>query len=285
MYYTYNRQHFHKDDEITIVPINDQIDIPLHNHDFHELVVVLAGHGYHITQEEQYEVNSGDVFIIPPNQLHRYSDTNNLKLVNVMFWSNRIPLPCADFSELSGFHALFSLEPKLRAKQGFEARLKLTTDQLQLIEGIINSMRGELKERKLGYRSKVMIYFLNLVCELSRFYSSIESKSTRSMMRISRLLSYLEANYQKKITMNDMTNLAKTSTSSLNRFFLDILGVSPGKHLLLLRLKKAKELILNSNHSITEVAFFTGFNDSNYFSRQFKKVYRMSPKDYRSKSF
>jgi AraC-like DNA-binding protein len=281
--FKYRRNHFYKDDEITVVPINQQTDIPMHNHDCHELVIVLSGEGNHITEEETYRIFSGDVFIIPPGKLHCYSETENLNLVNIMFWSNRIPMPYADMLELPGYHALFALEPKLRYKQSFKTRLTLKPDELQIISALIKNIESELKEKQKGYRSMTIMHFFHLICEISRFYSSNQSKATQSLMRIGQLLSHLESHYHQQITIDDMAKISHLSLSSLNRIFLKTQGVSPVKYLLLLRLKKARVMLDNTLKQVTEIAYNSGFNDSNYFTRQFKKIYHCSPREYRNK--
>jgi transcriptional regulator GlxA family with amidase domain len=47
-----------------------------------------------------------------------------------------------------------------------------------------------------------------------------------------------------------------------------------------IRIKKASELLKNSNLSVTEIAFFVGYGSVSQFERIFKKVYALSPKDY-----
>jgi len=53
-------------------------------------------------------------------------------------------------------------------------------------------------------------------------------------------------------------------------------------HIKQIRLKKAADIILNTTHPISEVAFMVGFNDRKHFSREFKKVYNVSPSAYKN---
>ena len=48
-----------------------------------------------------------------------------------------------------------------------------------------------------------------------------------------------------------------------------------------IRLKKAADIILNTTYPISEVAFLVGFNDRKHFSKEFKKVYNLSPTMYK----
>ena len=70
--------------------------------------------------------------------------------------------------------------------------------------------------------------------------------------------------------------------STLLPVFKKVTGYSPIDHLLHVRLAKAAEMLLKSQSTVSEIAQDCGFADSNYFSRQFKKVYSLSPREYRN---
>ncbi len=48
------------------------------------------------------------------------------------------------------------------------------------------------------------------------------------------------------------------------------------------RLKKARELLETSSLSISDISLMVGYNDPNYFARSFKKVYELTPREYRN---
>ena len=74
------------------------------------------------------------------------------------------------------------------------------------------------------------------------------------------------------------------SSSQLHRKVSAVTGKSPKQLLRLYRLNKAKELLQNSNLSISEIAYQTGFNDPSYFTRTFTKVFQKKPSIYRENS-
>ena len=71
------------------------------------------------------------------------------------------------------------------------------------------------------------------------------------------------------------------SASSLLRNFKDATGFSPIDYLLRIRIARAVELLRSDEMTITSAAFNVGFSDSNYFARQFKRIMKTSPSDYR----
>ena len=80
-----------------------------------------------------------------------------------------------------------------------------------------------------------------------------------------------------------MAKLAGMSIRTLTRQFRNATGYPPKEYLLRLRLKKSVMLLLNPEMPISEIAERTGFSDSNYFCRQFRKHYGLSPQKYRKK--
>jgi AraC-like DNA-binding protein len=71
------------------------------------------------------------------------------------------------------------------------------------------------------------------------------------------------------------------STSSFFRYFKRETGRSPIEFILHEKIRYAKKLLSNPHIQINEVSFATGFEDSNYFIRLFKKHEGVTPKQYR----
>ena len=70
------------------------------------------------------------------------------------------------------------------------------------------------------------------------------------------------------------------SQRSFMRAFQAAMGSSPVAHLIRLRLNRAATLLRHNDESITDIAFRVGFSDSNYFTRQFRNVMGVSPREY-----
>ena len=103
------------------------------------------------------------------------------------------------------------------------------------------------------------------------------------MTGLAEVLSYINRNYRKKITLKKLASFAKMSESSLNRMFHLAVKESPINYCNQLRIHKAIILLLNTELNISEIATATGFEDSNYFSRLFRKIIGETPKKYRLK--
>jgi AraC-like DNA-binding protein len=195
-----------------------------------------------------------------------------------MFQPERLGLPSWDVTQLPGYHALFALEPKLRRRHRFQSRLRLSMNELERVEELIRRLEGELEARRPGYRYAAAGLFTQLIVHLSRCYSEMKQPEPRALLRIAETLSYMERHYAEKISMKDLVRIAHMSESSLLRTFRRALGVTPIAYLIHVRIRRAIDIMRNEGANVTEAAFRVGFSDSNYFSRQFRKVMGTSPR-------
>ncbi|BDD12228.1 hybrid sensor histidine kinase/response regulator (plasmid) [Fulvitalea axinellae] len=76
---------------------------------------------------------------------------------------------------------------------------------------------------------------------------------------------------------------AGLSRSQLHRKLKGMTGNSPSEYVRIIKLKKAAELLSEGEMNIDEVAFVTGFPSHSYFSKCFKNLYKVSPKEFRNK--
>ncbi len=256
----------------------------LHTHEFSELVLILGGSGIHVTERERYPVVAGDVFLIEGSQAHGYRDTEDLRLVNLFFDKKSLKLPLYDIPEMPGFHALFTLAPKRRGQSIGKSLLHLSVEDLGRVEAWVDSMEYELRTRAPGYRFMAATLFMRILGHLCRCCSKEEAHSSQSILRLGEVISCIEKNHAERTSLKDLCKVAHMSESTLLRHFHQALGLSPIDYLIRLRIRKASELLRQTSLSITQVAFQVGFSDSNYFSRQFRKVAGHSPREFRKQS-
>ncbi len=267
---------------IKIVKMAEQTNTDLHGHDFKELVIITNGRGVHFCREKSNPVQSGDCFLV--EGAHGYRDCSSLSLVNVLFKPARLPLPWQEAHKLPGYHAFFGLEPEFRKKHNFSSRLRLSPNALAVVNNLISSLEKELLERKAGFEFLAYSHFMELVGFLSREFDRGKSLSSPEIIGLSRIISHLEQNYMEPIKVGELTKLGSMSESSLLRAFRLSTGHSPIDYLIRLRIRHACNLLREKQLSITEIAFQTGFNDSNYFSRQFSRIMKESPRNFRLKT-
>jgi AraC-like DNA-binding protein len=250
----------------------------LHRHDFSELVVILGGRGVHFSSNEEYELKTGDAFVV--TTAHGYRDTENLSLVNILFDPRRLALPLEEARKIPGYHAFFALEPRYRRQHGFRSCLHLDLDLLSRISGVVSELEDEIRHQGPGFEFMATALLMELICRLSRAYGSMRGQASRPLIRLGAVFSYLERHYAEPIRAGDLERIARRSSSSLLRAFTRITGLPPMRYLTRLRVTRACDLLRAGELTVTEAAFRVGFNDSNYFSRQFRQVMGCTPREY-----
>ena len=252
-----------------------------HYHDFAELVIIAKGYGTHWIDGVDYPVAAGDVFVLQGETHHYFKERHGLELYNVMYDNNRLRPFLRNLQGEAGYNAMFLLEPNYRRRHRFKSRLHINRNSLAHVEAVVKRMLDEQENRKPGYDSLLASMLLELVIFFSREYAQIEIPQAQALYRIGKIIEKLETSCKENWTVSELAKLAGMSKSSLMTAFRDATGHSPVDYLIRVRLQKAAELLTQTDLPISMIAPECGFNDSNYLTRQFRKVYRISPKQYR----
>lgn len=258
-----------------------QPEYPLHAHEFSELVIVYSGEGTHFTRDGAWRIRSGDVFFIQGNTAHGYREVDGLKLINIIFDLKNLESPISDLPLFPAFHVLFTLEPELRGGEDYAGHFNLNPVQLEQVMAAAESMEAEIAGNAPGRSLMITALFMQLVALLIRWYEQAPPKRSPRLAGISRALSYLNRNFQRKISVGQLAEVANMSESSLTRAFRKAVGMPPVMYCCRLRIHKALNMLINTEMSVSEIADATGFEDSNYFSRMFRQFTGSSPRDYR----
>ena len=179
-----------------------------------------------------------------------------------------------------GFQSLFVLQATLNESMDLTNVLHLLYDELYYISNICDHLLEEVSCSENGYEVMVHSYFMILITYLSRIYEKNDSQNSQKQ-KFQKVISYLEDHYTEPLIVEDLAALACLSERQFRRLFTEKYGLSPKKYCLNLRMKESCYLLKSTNLSISEISVKTGFEDANYFSRQFKKHTGLTPKEYR----
>ncbi|MEO5714775.1 MAG: helix-turn-helix domain-containing protein [Luteolibacter sp.] len=252
-----------------------------HAHEFAELVIVTGGKCLHVIGSDSWEMTAGDVFVIAGQREHEYRDLVDLRLVNILYQPNQLKMGLLDLPSVAGYHALFTLEPAWRNKQPAKGRLHLNGKELAQVTELVDRLEGELKAREPGFGFMATACFMQIIGMLSRCYGKSPSPDGRALLRIGEAMSHLERNIHREVNLEELASIAHMSRRSFLRVFQSATGTSPLAWVIEQRINRACNLLRHTDKRVTEIAFDVGFNDSNYFTRQFTKATGYSPRNYR----
>lgn len=100
--------------------------------------------------------------------------------------------------------------------------------------------------------------------------------------QLKHVVKYIYENLSNKITIANLASESCMSESAFFQCFKDNFGISPLEFILKSRIEQAKRLLSDPGISITEVCYASGFNSLNYFSKVFKRLEGITPKQYKN---
>ncbi len=143
-------------------------------------------------------------------------------------------------------------------------------------------------EKNLGYINKVMqIDNQEDLCAwisaaLNEFIELVySSQDAKKITQIGPAINYIDANYDKPISLTDIAKASFLSVSRLAHIFKEQMGITLIDYLTSVRIERAKQLLLATEQSCTEICFQVGYNNQSYFTRTFKELVGMTPLQFR----
>ena len=119
-----------------------------------------------------------------------------------------------------------------------------------------------------------------LLLEHITYEPQVSRENSLEYDRIKKILSYIEDNYQNKITLNDIAGHIHLCESECTRLFKRHMNTTLFTFLQEYRIERSLEF-LQSGEPVSTVALNTGFSDPNYYSKVFAKIKGCSPREYR----
>lgn len=264
----------------------EQKSMPLHRHEFAELTIITGGSAAHLTARGRYPIAAGDVFFIPPEEPHGFAEAKALSLSNVLFLPKRLPAPAAELRRMPGYQALFELEPRYRDAQGSAGHLRLPPGELDAVMMLVRELDAEARRYAAGGAVLAEALFAQLLVRLARGYGAHVSPAGRRLLAVQRTIRRIESagGGGADVKLDALAKVAGMSLSTFKRAFKSVTGLSPIDYGLQARLARACHLLRDEERTVTEAALAAGFNDSNYFARQFRRRMGCTPSEWRKRS-
>ena len=147
-----------------------------------------------------------------------------------------------------------------------------------------NAYLHSFKESQRIWRKKDAGYAAKIKSELYHILYQLQSEYDLPYARTSVIepaVAYIHAHYDKEtISVSHLAALCGISQVYLRNLFLKRFAMTPVKYVNHLRLTRAAELLSSQMYGVRDVCFLSGFQDESYFSREFKKHFGSSPKEY-----
>jgi AraC family transcriptional regulator len=149
-----------------------------------------------------------------------------------------------------------------------------------LQDRIWTAMRSGSAQNQAWIDSAVMLIARSLA--LPRVWSGTPQRTARlSLRQVSQLDRFLDANLSEPVGIAEMAAAAGLSPFHFARIFRQTYGATPHRHLMMLRLQRARELLLSNALSVAAVAYATGFSSQSHLTTRFRETYGITPVAFR----
>lgn len=250
----------------------------IHWHEHIQFFYFIEGEAMLSCSSNKIHVKADDIVIINREELHYCENLCN----KLTYYIIRV-----DFSFLFS-NQVDSCQTKFMAP--LSQNLILFENLVRNDDDIVKCINKVIKEyftKDIGFELAVKAYIYELIVQLIRKY--VKRIFTReefdlkvvNLRRFNTILKYIGDNFAGKISIDELAAMANVSKYHFCRLFKQITGKSAVDYINKLKIDKAIKLLCESNLNITEIALSCGFNDSNYFSRIFKKYKGISPVQFR----
>lgn len=225
-----------------------------------QLLYITDGEGYFETRENKYSIKSGTLIVLHPGMWHRYKPNINTGWTEYYIGFN------GEFLETLLDNRFFNPENPVY-QIGFDDSI------LQLYKDVIKIVEAE----KQGFQSVAAGIVIQILARLRQhtLKAGLKNKPLEKIINKARII--MRENLDGNLNMEDVALKLNTGYSLFRKEFKKYTGMSPGQYHLQLRIREAQNLISNSDKTIKEIAYLTGFESPYYFSRIYKKVTGEAP--------
>lgn len=273
------RQFCADDSEKLVMMPYCQEDLKSHSHHFFELTYITAGTVRHTLEGEVQKLGPGDYFIVDYGSSHSYDKSSGLMLINCLFLPEIVDetlLNCRSFDTL----LQGCLIKYYRMSLGQESVNRIFHDEDERILGLMKGMQEEYEKKKVGYSQILRCRLLEILLLMLRSLIPAEKKRPQNTA-VLEALTYVEANYQKGVTLGEFCEKQHYSMPYISRRFKQETGMTVREYLQKVRVEKSCELLAGSDMRISEIARAVGYEDIKFFNQVFRRRIKLSPRDYR----
>ena len=280
MTFKYELRENNQEFPITIVKNNlTKTFIPHHWHESVEICYLEKGWIEEVYVDGQrFSLEAGDFIVINSGEIHSYFFQYNQSIEGATIF---IPLEFLNNNFSTEFAFLFdccsmksiSLERKTHYDQ---LRQVLTT----IFETYTPDNLTELKIIRLKSLSYELIYLL-----LHHFRIEGRKRQTtqaqKQIERLGEIVQFIKQNIYQGLSLDEIANNCNLSKQYLSRFFHQNMGMTIFQYIQLMRLESGYRDLVNTSHTISQIALDSGFPNEKSFTKLFKSVYQMTPNQYR----
>ena len=255
-----------------------------HIHNEFELFLVLRGEGVAKIKSHTYDIKEGDIYLINSGEVHSYARNP----ANDILDAKKDTAPLFLFVQISN-HCLREYFPQIRTTVFNSCNLRdyLSEEEAREVTNLlVESAKAYFIEENL-YPLKVLGNISKVImrCYQKVPYEIISEAQKNNLkqknLRIERIISYIDANFETQIRLQDLAEQENLSPTHFSHLFTSLFGVTFQDYVNIKRMEQCIRLMPNKEKTLLEISYESGFSDPKYMNRMFIKHFGYTPKEYR----
>jgi len=255
-------------------------DSPYHFHPEYELTCITKGTGKRYMGSHMEDFVAGDLVLIGPNLPHCWklepASEQEAGAIVIQFTADFLGPDFFDKPELKEIRKLFKRAGSgIRFKGHTQNAVNKSLNSLINDEGNFNRMLGLLN----------ILQQLSLSDEYTLLdqSQSIAERTPAEQERINPIFAYLVDNFRGQVSLDEAAGVANMTPNAFCKYFKKITRKTFIETIIEYRMNYATQQLVQTDRSIAEIAFDSGFGDVSHFFKTFKNKMHLSPLNYRKK--
>ncbi len=231
------------------------------------LIYCIDGKGWAMVNQVKYEISKNQFFILPADKPHSYgADEENPWTIYWIHFKGKL---AGRF--VHGINRPVDVKPTIYSR---------ISGRLNLFEEIYNTLEMGYSKENLLYACSVFYHFIGTLRFLQSYRSALKTDREEEDI-ITAAIHYMKENMEKRLTLQELAGHIGYSLSHFSTLFRNKTGYSPMQYFNQLKIQRACQLLDFTEMKINQICYKIGIDDCYYFSRLFRKIMGMSPREYK----
>ena len=162
----------------------------------------------------------------------------------------------------------------------FDSSEEWHSEVISIIKELIAASERKAEEKELEI-SICLQQFWKLIFKHRKNIPQPDVESNVDFERLRSIITYIELNYENRITLDDIASTINLCKEECCRLFKRCMNTSIFDYIIQFRIEKSAKLLKETDRSVTEIAQSVGFNDANHFAKLFRREKGVSPSQFR----
>ena len=274
---TVKRGYFNEDFLFFKLKDQKKNEYEFHYHDFNKIIIFLSGDVTYIIEGKSYILKPWDILLVGKYDIHQPIVSPHVPYERIILWLNPRFLDAHKKNDCD-LQSCFTLATERKMNM-----IRLNKKDIPSIKQTLDDLEGAINDDSFGSDILKNALFIQLMVKINRLFFGMDIKKrledVRYDPRIEQIISYINDNLDSDLSIEHISNKFYLNRYYLMHLFKQETGYTLYNYIQKKRIIKASDYIKNGMQA-GEACALCGFDDYSTFVRNFKKEFKLSPKQY-----